>query len=206
MRSLLAIIALLVACEGETHRANVVISKGTLGFQCVLDDDPSTLLAERFLEREVASVVVDYVRLGGFSGCRTGQILDWCDTHDCLPIAEHRVCVDLNIANPNAGNQTIANEIVDQLSGRLLTSEAQKEPVIIRAVVVANSCSEVPTSGDLNFECQRLLGCVYSCPVPLGELNGDVVLDLDTFDNRCQRTVEVCASSSGFGVANDYCE
>ena len=56
--------------------------------------------------------------------------------------------------------------------------------------------------GDLDVDCTKLMGCAYSCPVVLGEADGDIVLDIETIDEQCESYVEVCASSHGLRVEN----
>jgi hypothetical protein len=79
------------------------------------------------------------------------------------------------------------------LTGQLVTSDAPDEPVIIRVVATAQHCSDIPL--DTKFDITQLVGCVYSCPLQLDFVQGDVLLDLPALTNQCEEAVVACAST-----------
>ena len=76
--------------------------------------------------------------------------------------------------------------------------------MLIRTIVAAQACADVPGPGDANLDldCDKLMGCLYTCPVTLGEADGDIVLDLDVIGDDCESEVQICASSRGFALDN----
>lgn len=190
-------------CSEKVSRLQLIVDEPQ-GFLCVEDADPDKLLIERAFDQSppAFSVVVDFLRLGGVPGCRVQELLNWCEDHPCTPIAEHRVCVDADLAGVPRDVSEALEAIGEQLAGTIVNPDAPQEPVLIRVVAVAQPCSEVPTSGDLNLTCDRLMGCAYTCPVVLGEVDGQVILDLDVVGNDCEQAVEVCSSADGFRIDN----
>ena len=39
----------------------------------------------------------------------------------------------------------------------------------------------------------RLVGCAYSCPVQLDDVDGAIALSLDTLSRMCERDVRACS-------------
>lgn len=166
------------------------------GFHCRLDDDPDRRLITRILDNDppVASLLVDFIGLGGVPGCRASQLLAWCSEHDCSPV--ERRCIDL----PLAGGDSLAERLRESaraLEGHPVLDDAPDDPVLIRVTGVARSCDDILalSAASSDVPCEALIGCAYSCPVLLDQVEGDVVVDLDALGDRCEPEVKVCAST-----------
>jgi hypothetical protein len=187
-------VALLSACA-ETRR--IEITYGTeipSGFQCTGDDgDP---LGERAIEGNVAraSIVIDFVRLGGFPGCHPAELSQWCEdpAHSCEPIPELRFCHDIDpivVISEEQGTREFEEQIT-VLDGTLIAADAPAEPVVIRMVITAEPCDVVGP-----FDRDRLLGCLTSCPVQLDVLEGEVFLGSPTLGECGLDDVVACATN-----------
>jgi len=174
----------------------------TAGFTCVEDADMTKLLASRALQGNGTarfSVVVDIVDLGGqLPGCRGEELLAACSPDRCsiTPRPDGtRYCQDITLdasAITAAGNGNLTpmlTAIRAQLRVEPVTVDAPDAPVVIRAVGTTESCAELPAS----FDPDRLLGCAYSCPVQLDDVDGPIALSLDTLTRACEREVKACA-------------
>jgi len=193
--------AALVSCS-EEREVSVVFGRSTdglNGFLCHEDANPDRFLYERVFDRTppAASLVFDFLDMGGVPGCRSSQIQAWCKDHSCKPI--FRSCIDLALpADPVEARRVFADTLL-ALRGTVITPDAVDDPVMVRAVGIARPCTEVPelSDGNIEFACDTIVGCAYSCPVTFDQLDEDLVLDLDVFESQCETTVDVCASSSG---------
>jgi hypothetical protein len=144
-------------------------------------------------------MVVDFLRLGGFPSCRPTPLSEWCNANGCPPITEARRCFPLEFPGAVEGCPGERAEpcrlarAIDNLGGAPILDDAPDESVVIRAVAVAESCDEVAAGGS-TFARERLMGCSYSCPVVLDEVEGEIFLDLESGLQPCSPNVEVCAT------------
>lgn len=177
--------------------------EGLDGFMC---RDPSgapilTRLQDGAGQMQPAALVLDFIRLGGLPGCRSGQVVSWCVDHPCAPIAGHRACVSTQFS-PVTGLdrpqlRASIQQTMDAMKGTLVTGDAPDEFVLVRLVGTAQSCAEVEQRPDGTlppFDEPKLVGCVYSCPVLLDALEGDLFLGFDTLTDLCEQGVRVCAA------------
>ncbi|WIG98003.1 hypothetical protein [Myxococcus sp. SDU36] len=174
--------------------------EGLDGFLCREDD------GDYVLSRAVpagggavpASLVIDFVRLGGLPGCRSGQLVSWCADHDCAVMPEHRVCIPTPLPDitdlPRAEAREEVREALRSLSGASISSEAPDEFIIVRTTATLQSCDELEAGGVAALNEEALVGCAYSCPVSLNAIEGDVYLGFDTLTEQCAQGVRVCAS------------
>jgi hypothetical protein len=198
--SLLGVLAagglLLASCEERVRRVSLSFSDdgdGPRGFLCKESAGDDYLLT-RALDGGRASLVVDFIRLGGFPLCRPIKLLDWCRENGCEILGGKRACFDLPPLPSDAGEAfEAAATAVSDLEGSTVTSSAPDEPVLVRVVAVAATCAEVEAGG-LTFDCAKLMGCANSCPVYLPGVD-DVPLDLDVSGEQCEDAVVVCASA-----------
>lgn len=184
-----AFLAALASCDAERHQVDVVLGAGPdglHGFTC-REDDTDRPLFLRVVESGTASMVFDFVDLGGVPGCRSTQLVDWCRTHECRTV--ERRCIDIP---PPASLAELPQAVLDAIDGVALTGDAPDGPVLLRAVATAAACDDVPALDPVPRA--TLVGCAYSCPVVLDQVEDPVLLDLDVFGDRCQQAVEVCAS------------
>lgn len=206
--SLAAILALnlvLVTCV-EVRRIQITFGEqgeGLDGFLC--RDTAGTPILTRLDDgsgqSRPAALVVDFIRLGGLPGCRSGQVVRWCVDHPCAPIAEHRACIEVQFS-PLTGLtrpqlRQAVQESLRNMDGTLLSGDAPDEFVLVRVVGTAQTCAEVERRGDGTippFDEDRLVGCAYSCPVLLDSLEGDLFLGFETLTDVCEQGVRVCAA------------
>lgn len=174
----------------------------TAGFTCFQDAAMNKLLAARAIQADGAlrfAIVVDVVSLGGqLPGCRGEELVAACPSGTCtiVPRADGtRYCRDITV-DAAAVASAIAMDlgpmltsIRTQLRAEAVTVDAPNEPVVIRAVGTTESCLNVPTT----FDSTRLIGCAYSCPVQLDQVDGPISLSLDTLTRACEREVRLCS-------------
>lgn len=192
-----AISVLAAACDERVHEVRLAFTddgQGVRGFVC--KEPGGGYLALRAVETGHASIVVDYIRLGGAPLCRPVKLLDWCRDHGCPILKELRACLDLPAVPPDASIEPGHDPVGDalrSLQGSLVSPDAPEEPVLVRVVATARTCAEVEAGG-VAFECESLIGCANSCPVFLPSV-GEVPLDLDVSSDQCEAAVIVCASA-----------
>ncbi len=202
----LFLIGLLAGCSVQKEVAVSFGSEGEGldGFMC--KDSTGKYLLDRAQNDggiAPASLVVDFVRLGGVPGCRTGQLIKWCATHECRPLSSSRACVPTTVPAITTG--MMREELrAALLSAFRLTGEngvigdAPDEFVIVRVVGSLESCSQLmpPMGTELPaFDKTKLLGCAYSCPVLLDRVQQgqDVYLGFETLTAQCEQGVRSCS-------------
>lgn len=206
-RVLVTIATLLLACTVERQVALTFgeTGEGLDGFMC---KEPSgKFLLERAKDGDggvrKGSLTIDFVRLGGVPGCRTGQLVKWCATHDCRPIATTRACVPMSVPDfaPTIPREDLRAALLTALREAKETgvlNDAPDEFVIVRAVGSLEPCGALlPAAGaELpSFDKQQLLGCAYSCPVLLDRVQEgqDVYLGFETLTVQCEQGVRICS-------------
>jgi len=197
-------LALLAGCH-EVRQVRLTFGEegeGLDGFLC-REDDGSYLLTGAVPPGGgpvPASLVIDFVRLGGLPGCRSGQLIRWCTDHDCAVMPEHRVCLPAPLPDitglPRAEAREQIREALRSLSGATVASKAPEEFIIVRITATLQTCDALaasPTTVEPLKE-EELVGCAYSCPALLDAIEGDVYLGFDTLTEQCAQGVRVCAS------------
>ncbi len=203
----LVALALACGCEAEVRRVDLVLGSVAIpdqqaprGLDCV--DEDGRLMGCRIYDVDppTLSVVVDVIPLGGLPRCRANSLQAWCadPTHDCRPDLDRRTVFE--IPTPDERNLLrVIEDMKAELSGQALPAPRTDEPVILRATFVAQDEATVLDGGE-DFTCEALVGCVYSCPVVLDGLEGELPLELDAFGVRCMSEVHQCASNPIFAV------
>lgn len=203
--SLVALAALMLGACVETRTVAVTFGdngEGLDGFLC--REGTGTPMLKRLEDPSgvprPASLVIDFVGLQGLPGCRSGQLIRHCTTHDCRPLAPHRACVPLQL--PAVGSKTrgelraAVKASIEQVKARL-SEDAPAEAVMVRVVGTSQSCQELmSTSGSAlpAFDPAQLVGCAYSCPVLLDVHAGELYLGFDTLTEACEQGVRICAA------------
>src|SRR5262249_59177232 len=82
--------------------------------------------------------------------------------------------------------------VLADFDGETVSPNAPQQPVMIRAVATAQTCAEL--AGGAPYDTAQLMGCALSCPVQLGDISGDVLLDLPTLSDQCEAGVDACAT------------
>ena len=152
----------------------------------------------------VASLVTDFVKLGGVPGCRTGQLVTWCGTHTCAPLPMTRVCTEVGLPTRVGAmsRKELRAQILERmrtLKGTILSKDAPDEFVMLRMLATAQPCSEVmvPASGVLpEYDRSKLVGCAYTCPTLFDRVEQDVYIGFDTLENECEHGVRTCADNA----------
>jgi hypothetical protein len=202
-----ALALLLAACQ-QAHVVTIQLgpTQDTLsaGFNCVQDDNPMRPLVGRALQPDGTlqfSLVVDLVSLGGqLPGCRGEELIAACPEGTCSIVPRDdgsRYCRDVTVAADavdaamRGDFEPMLDAIRTELQMEPVTLDAPDEPVLIRAVATAEaSCASVVRDA---FDETLLLGCAYSCPVQLDEVDGPIALSLDTLNRQCEKAVIACA-------------
>lgn len=197
-RALLGLL-LLSSCV-ETRSVAITFGEegeGLDGFMC--KDRAGQSLLSRLPPDGRASVVVDFVRLGGVPGCRTGQLVKWCASHDCVPIQSTRSCIDVTLPAPGAPREELRASLLAalRLSGaKEAIADAPDEFVLVRVVGTTQACDTLlPAGSDAlpAFDKTMLIGCAYSCPVLFDKVEQDVYLGFETLDPVCEQGVRTCS-------------
>ncbi len=183
-------VAVTFGAEGE----------GLDGFLCKdRSTDAGVPLLERLPTDGRASLVVDFIRLGGVPGCRTGQLVKWCATHRCEAIESTRSCIEVTLPRPGGDREEFRKKLLDALRAagpRQALADAPDEFVLVRVVGTTQACDSVLPAGRDGlplFDKSMLVGCAYSCPVLLEKVEQDVYLGFETFDAFCEKGVSTCS-------------
>jgi len=200
---------LLLAFAGCQQAHSITLQLGptedtlTAGFGCFQDADPAKLLAQRGLQQGGGlkfSIVVDVISLGGrLPGCRGEELAAACDDGACTIVPRsdgtrfcHEVLVDATAVTAALRDDLVPllDSIRTQLRVEAVTLDAPDEPVLLRAVATTEPCDAVTAA----FDPQDLVGCAYSCPAQLDDIDGPIALSLDTLTRECEREVKACAA------------
>jgi hypothetical protein len=192
--------ALLLCSCVETRSVSLTFGdegEGLDGFMC--RDSAQRFLLSRLPADGRASLVIDFVRLGGVPGCRTGQLIKWCATHDCVPIQSTRSCIDVTLPAPGAPREELRASLLAALraSGtKEALADAPDEFVLVRVVGTAQGCDSLLPAGNEPlpaFDKSQLVGCAYSCPVLFDKVEQDVYLGFETLVAECDQGVRICS-------------
>lgn len=202
-----ALVLGLVLAAGCTPTRTVSVTFGTDGegldgFLC--KDASGKFLLERLQEADggtaTASLVVDFIHLGGVPGCRTGQLIKWCESHDCSPLRTTRSCVTVPLPSRTDGLtrdalRTAVLNAMKQADAAEVIADAPDEFVLARVVGTTQPCADIAPVAPAElpaFESADLLGCAYSCPVLFDKVEQDVYLGFETVTG-CEQGVRICA-------------
>ncbi|MFT3835694.1 MAG: hypothetical protein QM723_01690 [Myxococcaceae bacterium] len=149
-----------------------------------------------------ASLVTDFIRLGGLPGCRTGQLIDWCGDHTCAPIDSTRVCTPISLPSGVTGTprETVRAEVkaalAQTLTGHEVIAQAPDEFVMLRMIATRQPCADVMPnqSGQLPpYDQTQLVGCAYSCVTNFNEVDQDVYIGFDSLTAMCEQGLRTCS-------------
>lgn len=199
---------LLVAVTACSVQRNVSLTfgsegEGLDGFMC--RDQAGQFLLDRAKDSDggvrPGSLVVDFVRLGGVPGCRTGQLMKWCSTHECKPLRHTRACVPVTLPTSNMAKREDLRAAllgaIKQAGNTGVLDDAPDEFVIVRVVGSLEACSALTPAPEAtalpDFDKAQLLGCAYSCPVLLERVEQDVYLGFETLTAQCEQGVRICS-------------
>lgn len=214
-------IALAPACEEHRH-VNLLFGpdEQTLsrGYKCLEEDGVLPMARRGFSANGTLEfqLVIDFIDMGGVPSCRGEEILTWCQDpdHACEPLVlPERYCKTVTLAGFTLGNlrdqlneASLVPRIYDQIrteDGGLIIADAPDVPVLVRAVATTQPCSELTTPINGHYPPfdtdnsvpmdAKLIGCAFSCPVLLDQVDGDVELGFDSLEPRCEPAVQVCA-------------
>jgi hypothetical protein len=195
-----ALLLLLLAGCVETRSVALTFGsdgEGLDGFMC--KDSSGGFLLSRLPSDGKASLVIDFVRLGGVPGCRTGQLVKWCSAHECVPIATTRSCVEVTLPAPGAPREELRAALLTAMragGAQQAIGDAPDEFVLVRIVGTAQKCDALlPAAGEPlpAFDKSALVGCAYSCPVLFDKVEQDVYLGFETLTVQCEQGVRICS-------------
>ncbi len=158
-------VALTFGSEGE----------GLDGFMC--KDSAGAFLLSRLPADGHASLVVDFVRLGGVPGC----------------------CVDVTLPAPGAPREELRASLLAALrasGAKEALADAPDEFVLVRVVGTVQGCDSLIPAGNAAlpaFDKSLLIGCAYSCPVLFDKVEQDVYLGFETLTSACEQSVRTCS-------------
>lgn len=191
----------LAGCQ-QTHVVTLALDPEdalSTGFACTRDDS-SELLVRRGEQSDGSfafSVVIDMISLDEIPICRGSELTAACTRAGSrCEIAPGRTCrrvtVDQAAFEDAVGGDisTALAMIVDQLDDAPVTLDAPDGPVLVRMVGTTEPCEEL---GE-DFDPCRLVGCAFSCPTLLDEVDGAIDLSLDTVRRGCEVEVMACAA------------
>lgn len=195
-----ALLLLLLSSCVETRSVSLTFGsegEGLDGFMC--KDSAGAMLLSRLPADGHASLVIDFVRLGGVPGCRTGQMVKWCSTHECVPIQSKRSCLDVTLPAPGAPREELRTALLTAmraLGSNEASPDAPDEFVLVRVVGTTQSCDAMLPAGNdplPAFDKSALVGCAYSCPVLFDKVEQDVYLGFETLTSACEQGVRTCS-------------
>lgn len=203
MRRILAIALLASGCREEVHELQLVLGaaggKGVSdGLVCPLEDG-SYLIASLWNDPDRGGcMVVDVVPTNGSPGCRLSELSFACTKDSCVPDTQYRVTLPLDGEPPQMTSAGILMWIRNRLRDKVVFDDAPDTLAILRATIVRSDCGSV-SDIDPQFACSDVVGCVYSCPISIGDVDGQITLDLDSLSqSACIRDVRLCASDHMF--------
>ncbi|MBK7865274.1 MAG: hypothetical protein IPJ65_43075 [Archangiaceae bacterium] len=147
----------------------------------------------------VASLVTDFIDLGGLPGCRTGQLVKWCSEHRCMAISSTRICTPMQLPTNVTGSDREAlrarvREQLVALKGQQVISDAPGQAVILRVLATGESCEAIAAASA--FDTKKLVGCAYSCPTLFDKADQDVYLGFETLTGSCEQGLRICADGT----------
>lgn len=195
-----ALVFMLLAGCAPTRTVSLTFGEsgeGLDGFMCRDHDD--RLLMSRLPGDGAASLVFDFIELKGVPGCRTGQLVEWCKTRDCIPRAETRTCAPITFEQPVADTRAALRAqlraAMRTVRGHEASDDAPDDFVLVRVVGTTEPCDAVMARAtSVPFDASKLLGCAYSCPVLLDRVETSVFLGFDGFVENCSQGVLICSA------------
>jgi hypothetical protein len=181
---------LLAACEREHE---LTLQYGP---------DPETISRGFFCQPLVPSppfelrLVVELLDVGPTMPiCLSESLALHCAENVCPVVA--RRCSELgtvtmqDLADPKA----LARERLALVSDAPLVDDAPDRPSVVRAVVTTQACDDPAIMQlDTRLASPDVLGCIASCPFLPDEIEGPLVLGLDTDTTTCFNEIRGCAN------------
>jgi len=205
------VLCVLFAC---TPRHDVELQFGpdaeslTIGFRCYRDSPPDELMFQRAVALGLVrfAVVIDVITIDGpFPGCRGEDLVKACrDTGNCKVYTDKgRYCVDISVplgdvplGDPGATLEWLNNSLRERAP--IIADDPPDGPVVVRAIATQETCTEIMSSPSFPLlSIDAALGCAYSCPTRLDDIDVPLVLSLDTLTDHCEQMVRQCAAFPG---------
>ena len=193
----LAALAALVACS-RPHDVRVLLGPAdgtlTIGFRC-LADGTDELLFMRVAATQHFALVVDLITFDtGNPGCRGEELSQACTGGTCR-LEPDRYCVDVDVSDLiDPDDPAMLRPLAEYLrqTAPIITPDAPDDITIIRAVATTEYCSTILAGPRLDVD--QVVGCAYSCPTRLDEVESSITLSIDALTDRCEQLVRGCAS------------
>ncbi|HSD87063.1 MAG TPA: hypothetical protein VLB44_06095, partial [Kofleriaceae bacterium] len=166
------------------------------------DNPPGELMFQRSVVGNLVkfSLVIDLITIEDrFPGCRGEELVQECvKTGACkIYTAQGRYCQDITVplselSNPAAIIQNIGAAL--RMQGPIIADDPPDVPTVIRAVASLQTCAEIAASPSYPLlDVDSALGCAYSCPALLDQVEGTISLSLDSLTQNCEQLVRACA-------------
>jgi len=139
-------------------------------------------------------LIVEYVALGGFPGCRVAELASWCASSANRCRVTRRKClpVEWETTDTAPSAEDLSRALSDAIGKQqIIDDNAPSEPLLVRIVGVT-STSSTCSPDEENPEgayAGTLVGCAYSCPAVLTTLEGSILVDVDLFRESCTSTL-----------------
>lgn len=213
MRRLVFIAVLAGGCREEVRELQLVLGAGggmrvSDGLVCPVGGGAYLIESLWQDEERGGCMVVDVVPTHGSPGCRISELQFACTQEACEPDTRYRVLLPLQGMPPSLTDkdgkpitpeQAILTWIRNRVRDEVIFDDAPDTLAVLRATIVRSACEDLDDEVDPRFDCSDVVGCVYSCPISMGSVSGQVTLDLDSFaESACIRDVRLCASDRMF--------
>jgi hypothetical protein len=142
-----------------------------------------------------ASLITDFLTLGGVPDCRISQLIEWCKTHDCHAIPNTQKCTTIELPTGVTGmdREVLRGLVLTQikaLKGHEITNLAPDGFTMLRVVATAQTCDQAMAYLDP----QKLVGGAYTCPVDFDHVEGEVFVGFDTLTGICEQGLRTMSS------------
>jgi hypothetical protein len=202
MKRILVLLGLL-ACSPR-HDVEVLLGPNehtlTIGFRCYRDVPADELMFQRAVSAGIVhfSLTFDLITIdGAFPGCRGEDLIGACrNTGNCkVYTGGERYCVDITVPlgelpfdDPPALIEKLTSSVREQQP--IIADDPPDQPLVVRAVASTQTCAQLLFSPVLD----DVVGCAYSCPTRLDDIDGPLSLSLDTLTDHCEQQVRQCAA------------
>ncbi|MEM9188904.1 MAG: hypothetical protein AAGF12_06995 [Myxococcota bacterium] len=164
----------LAGCAAETRVVSVDLAPGAELFGCA--DATGEDLLRRAIDEPTLAVVVDFIATGDVPLCQPLGVRAWCRERQCDVVA--RSCLEVDIEGLSSAEAI--RKFQEAVDGFVVTENAPDGPVIVRAIVSAESCdvSGGLASIDARPNPEKGITCMIGCAPDLDSVAMSVRLDV----------------------------
>lgn len=203
MRLALGLALVIVAAAGcRRHDVHVLFGPNeetlTIGFRCVSEATGEPLFTRVAQTRHFALLIDLMVIHRGSPGCRGEDLAQACGSNpgNCEILLPHPYCIDVALSDiavdpddPQATLRSLAAYLREVKP--VITPDAPDEITVVRAVATTEFCEDLK---DRALDPLEAVGCAYSCPLRLDDVEDSISLSLDALSERCEAEMRACAA------------